>query len=221
MNKNYLGAKFVFACVMLPLTFYAQGTFRNLDFESAQYPLNPNDRNRVLIANAMPGWTMYSGGNSYDTVRYNDVALGAPDVSFHDAGSFLTPYHGLRCVYVQASQVYGPPFISSAIGQTGMVPADAQSVTFYSSSLGINLTFGGQLIPIYDLGPAASFYNEFVGDISAFAGQTGELRFTDPSGGGKLDFIQFSTTPVPEPSTWALLSLGSAAFCYATRRRSK
>ena len=154
MNKNNLMGKIIFSCVMLPISIYAQGTFRNLDFELARYPLIPDSRGRVPITNAMPGWTMYIGGNSYDTVRYNDVALGAPDVSFHDAGSVEVPYHGLRSIKLQASFGVIEPPISAAIGQTGLIPADAQSVAFYYvNSLGINLTFGGQPVSLYNLGP--------------------------------------------------------------------
>ena len=60
----------------------------------------------------------------------------------------------------------------------------------------------------------------YAGEISPYAGQTAELRFTVPTAGGSLDYIQFSTTPVPEPSTWALLGLGGALF-WGLKRRTK
>ena len=58
----------------------------------------------------------------------------------------------------------------------------------------------------------------FGGDISSFAGQSGELRF---QGGGWLDDIQFSTQPVPEPSRLAFVALGLAAFgaCHIRHQR--
>lgn len=93
---------------------------------------------------------------------------------------------------------------------------------YHFAGLIINVTFGGQPITLYDLGPASSGYRAIAGDISQYAGQTAELRFTAPNDvRDTLDFIQFSITPVPEPSTWALLTLGSAAFWYAARRRRK
>ena len=44
------------------------------------------------------------------------------------------------------------------------------------------------------------------GDISMFAGQTGELRF---AGAGLFDDIQFSNQPIPEPGTFCLFGLGA------------
>ena len=48
------------------------------------------------------------------------------------------------------------------------------------------------------------------GNISMFAGQTGELRLG--SDGGVVDNIQFSLEPIPEPSAFALFVLGSLLF---------
>ena len=60
-------------------------------------------------------------------------------------------------------------------------------------------------------------------DISAFAGQMGELRFTTMPHPDFPDFhlddIRFA--PVPEPGTWALLALGSALFACAARGRRR
>ena len=68
--------------------------------------------------------------------------------------------------------------------------------------------------------------NGYAADISAWAGQTAELRFTQRGAGllsGNLFFdnIIFSPEAVPEPGIWALLPLGGTALWSATRRRKK
>ena len=65
--------------------------------------------------------------------------------------------------------------------------------------------FGGQYIPLVQFGTSG---NNIVmaGDISMFAGQTGELRFV---GGGLFDDIQFSPVPIPEPGVLGLFGLGA------------
>ena len=60
-----------------------------------------------------------------------------------------------------------------------------ESVQYYGTTP-LSITFQGQQIPQYVLG-STSTYTIYGADISAFAGQTGELRF---SGGGFLDNVQ-------------------------------
>jgi len=69
------------------------------------------------------------------------------------------------------------------------------------------------------------------GDVSAFAGNTAALTFLCEAtqGGGfpanenffNLDDIQFSISPVPEPSTLALLATGAVVLDLRSRRNSK
>src|SRR5262249_59639348 len=59
-------------------------------------------------------------------------------------------------------------------------------------------------------------------DISPYAGQTGELRFTVPwLGDSVLDGIQFSSTPIPEPSALPLGILGLICLAALVRRANK
>lgn len=77
--------------------------------------------------------------------------------------------------------------------------------------------FGGQNIPLVQFGTSG---NNFVmaGDISMFAGQTGELKFV---GGGLFDYVHFSKQPIPEPSVFGLFALGALflAWRLGCRRR--
>ena len=83
------------------------------------------------------------------------------------------------------------------------------SIIFWGNDVGLNITFRSQLLNFVVTGSTAN-YNVYTADISAYAGQTGLLLFTETAyGNSALDNIQFSTTPVPEPSTLALGALGA------------
>jgi len=102
---------------------------------------------------------------------------------------------------------------SAAIGQTAQIPLSAQSLIFWGTLGGLQTTFNGNPISFLATGSTGS-YTIYSADISAFAGQTGQLLFTDPyygntfGGPAIIDNIQFSSTAVPEPSTLALVAIG-------------
>ena len=66
---------------------------------------------------------------------------------------------------------------------------------------------------------AQAGYNLYGGDISQFAGQTGELRITTDSHFSYLDAIQFSPVAVPEPNTVWLIAVGLGMCWMWSRRR--
>jgi hypothetical protein len=172
---------------------FSQGTFDNLNFEQA------NISDPISIT----GWTLYSG-----TVAYNDVSLGGAAISIHSTQSlFFQPLQGNSSVFIQGSSA-GPP-TSAAIGQSGQIPLNCLSLRFWADPRSnLQVTFGGQLIPMFKLSSTPN-YDVFGGDISTFAGQSAELRFTGlANSGGYFDNIEFSTEPIPEPSILALLCLG-------------
>src|ERR1051326_3377930 len=191
----------------------AQGTFVNLDFEHSVLPLVPVNF-QVPITNAMPGWTGYIGGVEVSQVIYDSVSLGSAAISFHDSGSLEPILQGSYTVLLQ------PGFnnsVSVAIAQAGQLPQTAASVRFYGSGSGIYaVSFAGHQIPLLVLGTSPT-YTVFGGDISAYANQTGELRF---QGDGLLDNVFFSSQPIPEPGVTGLLALGGLIFCrrFLTRR---
>ena len=192
-----------------------QGTFQNLNFERATIILNPSNRFYPYAAyatNAVPGWKFF-GGIGYPDILYNDVALGSPCISIHDANDQygFTPIQGQYSVYLQRFGGY------VAIAQTGRLPSNAQSLTFWSYFTGFEVTFAGQVQPYISIGTGPN-YTIYGGDISAFAGQTGELRF---SGNGFLDNIQFSTQPIPEPGVSNLSALGALLLGWRVLRRPR
>src|SRR5205085_2653446 len=104
----------------------------------------------------------------------------------------------------------------ASIWQSGQIPVGARSIQFYAAG-NIGLSFGGQQIPLSSLG-SGNNYVVFGGDISAFAGQTGELRFV---GNGLLDNISFSSQAIPEPGGAALLAVGLVAGGASAWRRRR
>ncbi len=212
----------------------AQSTFQNLAFESANLPaLPPGQYGGLVDINvAMPSWNAYLGGNSISQVNHNGITIGSASVDI------LGPHHfssdilqGKYTVVLQAGIdrfSSGFQFVSAAIAQTGIVPATAQSLQFRVSSNpdGFLVSFATSSLSPVLLGTGAN-YQLYGVDISSFAGQSGELRFTAPTLENNpyntffLDAIQFSVQPVPEPSTFILTGLGALLLGVFCRRNSR
>jgi len=205
---------------------FSQPFFINLDFESPVLPLVPDIIFQVSASDAMPGWTGYIGGNQVNRVVYNTVSLGAAAISLQTQGGFITPYQGNFSVVLQPTFHDGA--VTAAIAQTGQIPQDARSITFLTGpATFLQVTFGGQSISLVAAGVGPNYVIK-AGDISSFAGQIGELRFTGvaaggglPGGGGFLDNIQFSTNPIPEPRLLGLTALGVLLFLFQPKRREQ
>ena len=188
----------------MPLALLGQGTFQNLNFEAAIQPLDPQDPNGVPASNAIPSWTFFTS-----PIYYNTIALGGAGLSLHDMNSLaFQPLQGNYSFFIQGSAA-GPP-VSAAIGQTGQIPAGSLSLRFWAfPASNLQVTFGGAIIPIFRLASTAN-YDVFGGDVSMFAGQTAELRFTGlANSGGYFDNIFFSSQSIPEPSALSILGLGA------------
>jgi hypothetical protein len=204
---------------------YSQGTFQNLDFESPDPSLALGGPALVPISGAMPGWNGYIGGTQIDTVAYNTISLGGAAISLQGPGSLEPILQGSYTVFLQPDYNSGGGAIpnSVAIAQTGQIPLTARSLEFFAYFSGLQVTFGGQSLPILDLGTGPN-YTIYGVDVSAFAGQTGELRFTCPPvqpsgfGGARLDAIEFSSQSVPEPDEAALLA-GALGLWWCSAQR--
>lgn len=215
----------------------AQGTFQNLDFEAASLPSVPAGQSGGLvpIGSSLPGWTAsrgtLSGPVSITQVLHNNYTLSQPNVSIlgpvwaDPLFGGVSIIEGQYTALVQAGSAGGNLF-SSSIAQVGTVPIGALYVEMKvddnasGGSAYFAVSFAGQNIAMNPIG-AGPHYTLYGGNISGFAGQSGELRFTAlPLGNASttigLDSIVFST--VPEPGTWALLWLGGALLWCATRR---
>ena len=196
---------------------HAQGTFQNLNFEQALVPdvLAGQYGGDVLVTNGAPHWAVYLGGTQQSSMFHNNLSLGGPAVSIFGPQWISSQIlEGNYTISLQPSTA-GPP-LTAAIGQTGSIPLTAKSVRFYGQANGgYAVTFGGQPIPLITIGSTSS-YSIFGGDISAFANQTGELRF---QGVGLLDAVQFSTVAIPEPGVFGLSALGALLLGWRVLRR--
>src|SRR5947209_11328601 len=173
MNINLIGTALALVLLVEGRQGLSQGTFVNLDFEHPVLPLTLGLDGRVSITNALPGWTGYMDGLSCDRVFYDDISLGAAAISLHDTNSFITILQGRYTVLLQPSFPGGT--IVPAIGQVSTVPSTARSVRFYEAEGIPSVSFAGQQIALVSLGSTPT-YTILGGDVSGFAGQTGELR---------------------------------------------
>lgn len=187
--------------------------FSNLDFEDVIQPLVYVIDYRVPLTNALPGWSEYLGGASYDLVVYNKITIGGGSVCLQGPGSLEPILQGNYSVVMQGTDyVLGPTF---AIGQTGQIPITAKALQFWAYELrGLEVSFNDHQLPYVAIenGTEHTVYGV---DISPYAGQTGELLFTaPPKSWAYLDNIQFSSEPftVPEPGTVSLFALGAIAL---------
>jgi hypothetical protein len=189
---------------------FAQG-FVNLDFEAATiapipggsiYPADP--------AQCFPGWTI-----GYGVVMYNDLSLGAPATvlmgpDFPNAVNYV-PLQGSYSVLLQFFYLDGNwSGYMPSLSQTGLVPANAQSVSLLVSSGtppgAAVVTMNGVNIPLISVAGG-----RLAGDISAYAGSVAQLKISTPNSDDWLYFddVQFSTSSIPEPSKLALTALGA------------
>lgn len=201
--------------------------FVNLDFESAKViPLTSGANfppNSVATTNAVPGWDVYYGSSQQSQITYNDPALGSTFVT-------LLATNGEQLAGNYSVLLQGGGTASAAtISQTALVPVSAESMLFYgaensSISPGLVVSMGGQDLSLSVISNELN-YTVYGADVSSFAGQIETLSFSalEASGGYNnwdIDNIQFSTSPVPEPSTLAFCALGSVSPVWRWRKKS-
>lgn len=184
--------------------------FVNLNFESAVLITNGSTQIAIVVAsNAIPGWTA-TGYLGPDFILCGSASAGSSSVSILVTNGLDLPIDGAYSILLYG----GHSAASASISQTGIVPASAVSILFKANFAGppggiLLVSLGGQNIDFSAIsnGPNYTLYG---GDISAFAGQSEQLMFSALRGENlwNIDDIQFSSTPVPEPSTFALAALG-------------
>jgi hypothetical protein len=193
----------------------AQGTFQNLDFEQAKIIID-NAPALIAASDALPGWAVFADGVPLNEVQRDSVL-------FDGAGIADTP--SALLIDGNFSAILAGPGLSSvpmSIAQSGTVPAGSESLRFLAGAPFL-VSFAGHSIAIALLGPGNPNGLLYGGDISAYAGEYGQLVFQTyalSSGGvNPLDDISFSTQPIPEPGALSILFVGALMLSRRPRRR--
>lgn len=211
----------------------SQGSFQNLDFESARLPpLSVEDRAIWTNASAaVPYWSVFYGTQPAQEVLYHGLSLGSTLLSVVDP-NMLNPSEraisGNFSVALAAGVLDVPTDLTLA--QSGTIPANAQSFRFKVRGTipdgWLEVYFQNQFLPIQQLESLGGI-NIYGADITAFASRYGELKLVAvaprPFGlrGKIIDDLEFSPMAVPETSAFVLFALGSGLAGWWWRRRSK
>lgn len=195
--------------------------FTNLDFESATPP--PGDPSSIVGLSwdvAAPGWS-HSTGDDTDFVYYGAPPLGLSQYyllsavdswpSLLLAGNYSLSFsNGVIDREDPASA-----FAQAYIAQTGSIDSTAQFIELLAIG-SLQVSIDGNTIAMTAIGG-----NRYRGDISAWAGQTVELRITNGSSlqSDALTVDDIRLVPVPVPATLGLYA-GALATLAAWRRRS-
>jgi hypothetical protein len=207
----------IIAFLLRAFSVSAQGGFQNLNFEAANIPAGTQAGTEVSSNAAIPGWS----GSS--PIIYDFLGSGGSQVAIIDSSFRITPLQGNYSVILVGGTDTGYNY-PSYISQTGLVPANAQSIQMDLSVLGFPgvpyvIAINGQSI---SMSPLQTFpnYTVYGGNISAYAGQDATLSITQDAPVGEaaesgileVDDIVFSPSSIPEPGSWALILCGAAAL---------
>lgn len=173
--------------VAVSLLVVQSAPFQNLGFDEA------NTNNVVDLGplvgsteDLLPGWEANFGA----TMLFDAAAAGFGYTALiSKRGPVAQPYAipvGGKYALVLSPRTAPPPegpFIRHWISQTGDVPADAMSLRFMNVGSPFEVRVNGGILPLmytYETGQPESWLRraDVMGDISGFAGQTVELRFT-------------------------------------------
>jgi hypothetical protein len=174
------GLALLFSAVVAP----GQGTFQNLNFESANIPGGTQAASMVPMSSALPGWSGYlsstNGISPWTQAVYDGVSLGGPGICLIDQKQGqLKPLQGIYSLLLYGGNTptnFGGP-TSATITQTGMVPIGTRYLLMdvaANGNGGFTVSLAGQRINMEVLQFLPSYW-QLGGDISAFAGQPAQL----------------------------------------------
>jgi hypothetical protein len=201
-------------------------SFVDLNFEAAQLiPMTDGPYiNSIATSNALPGWTVLYGSTEQPVIAYNAPALGSTFVSLYATNGLQLA--GNYSVLLQGGGTYS----TATISQTGLVPVNSDSLTFIAvgnttlGTSGLQVSIDGQDLSFFEISNELN-YTVYGADVALYADQIETLSFSaleDQIGHNnwEIDDVQFSTSPIPEPSTLALCALSGLSLVWRWRKKS-
>ncbi len=210
------------ACLGLGLALSSQGQqFLNLDFENPQTGNIMPDGIWLSWSLAAPGWTHPKGGDSVFVYHNTPPASSIAQFYFlaDKDSTQWTPLEGNFSLALVSGHYNRfddtSPWVKAYIEQDGIIPESARSLQFLATG-NFSLSLGSQPLPVMHASG-----DQYVADVSAFAGQYVSLRLeneaTEIQSPVIVDKLQFSTQPIPEPGVAALMLCGVAVVAFRKR----
>jgi hypothetical protein len=210
---------------LLAVTPCLAGDFLNLTFDEPDlsgpltpvYPEFPSGPLFGTTAQILRGWTVLADNQSHIGMTYSPFGFPTGEGLARLVGNSpelsQTPF-AANTLFLHSDHTLpgGGPVIR--IQQTGTVPADAAGLWIFSTGGSMQMFINGERVNDPRIGALA----DPVVNISQYAGQSIDLEFLVPKG-GSTRFDIFGFVPIPEPSTWALFSVGAAALGWHLWRR--
>ena len=226
----FMQARILICVLLTTASVFGQG-FINGSFERSPFQQPPPSTGFPQFldwATWAPGWS-HSSGDDTGVLYYDRTHLGISQwyLLVRNPGStfFGQPLAGSYSLAMHSgyfdNQDFNSPWTEAFISQTAIVPADTLSLRLLASG-SVNVFANGNPVPLVPLGG-----NQYGADFSPYAGLLTELKISNVTTPGNLgapptilDNISFSSTPVPEPGTLALLILGGiSSLALRTRKR--
>jgi hypothetical protein len=229
--RRWVGAGLLLA--FLTWNAAAQKSFQDLNFDSGSIaPARSGDDDDILASAALPGWSVNYGSAQQEIIGYNRSSDDRANVSLLTSsfrhGAPQGMLHGRYYLLLQEG-TYGsfqpgdePLWETVSISQTAEVPTTAASLTFDASIAQFTVSLDGTVLPL-DVLQACKGYDVYACDVSEWAGETAQLKFTADDPTVYLDDICFSSSPVPEPAAlmpFALCAGLSWWLCFGRRGRA-
>jgi hypothetical protein len=222
-------------CMMIAWQPVWTAQFQNLDFDAGRtnliLPIPPDEGDGYgPVGDLLPGWRLLQGTNDISLIglNLNPISLGVASIYGANSRGFDAPVLGTYSLGLYPGFNLLFQYQPFSLIQVGDIGAEVRSIRFINYGSPFQLSLNGTLIPlIYDYQPGGPDPDNrlavVMGDVSAFAGQTVELRFATLDLPGSvingLENVEFSAQAVPEPGGVALLLTGGLLLRFQMRRR--